>query len=159
MTDADRYRKRIIDTEEPEPVPLEIALEHVEFIILKARAAEAQVAPIEPEPEPEAEPGAGPDEDEEAGVIGEHPDEEVTDELRDAITRLSSEAAIDLLALFWVGHGDFTRAEWNDARAQAMEQINGDLADYLMGEPGLGDMLEEGLNALGYLPEALEPDA
>jgi len=157
MADADRDRKRVIDTEEPEPVPLDIAPEHVEFIILKARAAEAQVSPIEPEPE--AEPGANPDDEEASGVIEEHPGEEIEDELRDAINQLPSEAAIDLLALFWVGHGDFTREEWGDARAQASEQIDEDLAGYLMGEPGLGDMLEEGLNTLGYMPEALGPDA
>ncbi len=156
MADPDRDRKRVIDTEEPEPVPLEIAPEHVEFIILKARAVEARLPSVEPEDEPEA--GTPPPE-EETDMLDEQVGDESEAELREAIDILSDEAATDLMALFLVGRGDFGREEWADARAQAAEQINGSLADYLLGETGLGDMLEEGLNTLGYTPEALEPDA
>lgn len=156
MADPDRDRKRVIDTEEPEPVPLEIPPEHVAFIILKARAVEAHLPPVEPEEEPEA--GTPPPE-EETDMLDEQAGDESETELQEAIDLLSDEAATDLLALFLVGRGDFGRDEWADARAQAAEQINGNLADDLLGETGLGDMLEEGLNALGYAPEALEPDA
>lgn len=161
MTKKDRIRKRVIDTEEPAPVPLEIAPEHVEFIILKARAFEAAVSPVEPGGEPE--PGLAPPDDEEAGIVEALPGDQTADELREAIAGLSGEAAIDLLALFWVGSGDFSREEWAEARAQAAEQIGEQVSDtlpaYLMGEADLGDMLEEGLNTLGYEPETLSPDA
>lgn len=148
--------RRVIDAEEPEPVPLDIAPDHVEFIILKARAVEAAVAPIEADSD---EPGTMPPDDEDAGVLDEHGGDQAEEELRDAIDRLSAEAGNDLLAMFWVGRGDFGRQEWDEARAQAAEQEAGDLADYLLSEPGLGNMLAEGLNTLGYEPESLDPDA
>ncbi len=156
MANPDRDRKRVIDTEEPEPVPLDIAPEHVAFIILKARAAEAQVPPVEPE---EESPAGTPPPEEETDMLDEQAPDDSEAELREAIDQLSDEAAVDLLALFLIGRGDFPREEWDDARAQAAEQIDGSLAGTLLGEAGLGDMLEEGLNALGYRPEALEPDA
>lgn len=157
MAGNEQETRRVIDTEEPEPVPLEIAPEHVEFIILKARAVEAALTPIEPDSE--AEPGEMPADEEETGVLDEHGGDEAEAELRAAIAELSTEAATDLLALFLVGRGDFSRAEWDEARAQAAELADGDLAGYVLGEAGLGDMLEEGLNTLGYEPETLEPDA
>jgi hypothetical protein len=79
--------------------------------------------------------------------------------LRDALGGLSDDAAIDLVAMFWIGRGDFSREEFAEARALAVERAGEPVADYLLGEPALGDFVEEGLVALGYVPEDYGPEA
>ena len=63
---------------------------------------------------------------------------------------------IDLIALAWVGRGDFDRSSWAEARALAQERHRSRSANYLMGMPGLGDYLEEGLSELGHSVEDYE---
>lgn len=82
-------------------------------------------------------------------IIEDYPSDQTESELRDAIDQLSQDAAIDLLAIFWVGRGDFSAAEWEEAREAAAERGT-NIGSYLMGEPNLGDLLEEGLTQLGY---------
>jgi len=76
------------------------------------------------------------------------------EELREAIADLNEDEVVDLIALAWVGRGDFDRESWQEARALAGERHRTHSADYLMGMPTLGDFLEEGLAALGH---AFEP--
>lgn len=73
-----------------------------------------------------------------------------TDELRQVIEDLNEDEVVDLIALAWVGRGDFDRETWQEARALAGERHRTHSADYLMGMPTLGDFLEEGLAALGH---------
>jgi len=61
-----------------------------------------------------------------------------------------------LLALSWVGRGDFTGGEWPAAMRQAREIRTGTEADYLIGTPLLADFLEEGAAALGISLEEYE---
>jgi hypothetical protein len=44
---------------------------------------------------------------------------------------------------------DMEPEEWRDAVRLARERDAGDTADYLLGIPNLGDLLDEGLAALG----------
>jgi len=76
------------------------------------------------------------------------------DELREMIGDLNEDEVVDLIALAWVGRGDFDRDTWQEARALAGERHRTHSAHYLMGMPTLGDFLEEGLAALGH---AFEP--
>lgn len=57
---------------------------------------------------------------------------------------------VDLIALAWVGRGDYDKEGWLEAKALARERHKRHSADYLMGMPTLGDYLEEGLDTLGY---------
>ena len=41
------------------------------------------------------------------------------EELRDAIAGLNEDEVIDVIALVWVGRGDYSRAEWGEARRLA----------------------------------------
>ncbi|GAB4238592.1 MAG: hypothetical protein Tsb0032_42920 [Kiloniellaceae bacterium] len=56
----------------------------------------------------------------------------------------------------WVGRGDFAAEEWQDALEAAADRKTGPTADYLLGMPLLGDLLEEGFVALGYSLEDYE---
>jgi hypothetical protein len=52
----------------------------------------------------------------------------------------------ELVALTWVGRGDFTAEEWDAAVAQARERRVGPTSTYLLGIPLLASHLESGLD-------------
>ena len=130
--------------EEPEPVELNIDPEKVCFLILKAREFDAKVEPNEPDP------GSNPTDDDEREILVDYAGDPTLEELRSAIEALDDDETIDLIALVWVGRGDFTRDEWENAQALASDRHRQGSADYLLGIPTLGDLLEEGLAELGY---------
>ncbi len=131
---------------EPEEavVELNISPEKVFYIIVKAREFDAKVDPVEPDP------GSNPADAGEREVLEDYADDPTLVELRAAIDGLNDDEVIDLIALAWLGRGDFTTAEWEDARALAKERHRRHSANYLTGIPTLGDYLEEGLSQLGY---------
>jgi hypothetical protein len=71
---------------------------------------------------------------------------------------LNDDETLDLVALTWIGRGDYTRADWREAREQANEIPLADRPRYLLGTPLLGDYLEEGLAELGHSCEDFEID-
>ncbi len=133
-----------------EVVELDISTEKVCFIIVKSREFDAKVAPAEPDP------GSNPSDDGESEILEDYEDDATEAELRAAIDDLNADEIADLIALTWVGRGDFDRAEWENAKGQARERQRRDSTDYLVGTPTLGDFLEEGLAALGHSCEEFE---
>ena len=69
-------------------------------------------------------------------------------ELRAAIASLDVDAKACLVALTWLGRGDYDAQEWDEALSAARERANGATARYLAGIPLLGDLLEEGAEKL-----------
>ncbi len=149
---AKPIKRHIVDVEDDAEIPIDIDPALVEFIILKARAFDVKIAPVEPDP------GSNATDDGERGVLEDYSSDQTETELRDAIEQVSDDAAIDLVAMLWLGRGDYSRGEWQQARAAAAERSSGPLSDYLLGEPNLGDFLEEGLTALGYQPQEYGPE-
>jgi uncharacterized protein DUF3775 len=143
MTEAGR-------SESEEPVELNISTERVCFIIVKAREFDAKVDPVE------LDPGSNPADDEEAEVLEDLPDDATQSELREAINDLNEDETADLVALVWIGRGDFDRSDLEEARALARERHRRRAGAYLIGIPTLGDLLEEGLSALGHSCEEFE---
>lgn len=123
---------------------LSISPEKVCYIIIKAREFDAKVEPVEPDP------GSNPTDSGEREVLEDYTDDPTFAELYATIDALNEDETIDLIAIAWVGRGDFTRGEWQDARTLAEERHRHHSADYLVGMPALGDYLEEGLAVLGY---------
>lgn len=129
---------------EPEPMEtLDISQEMLAFIILKARAFDAQAGVSDPDE------GSNPSDDGAVTVLEGQSDDPTAKELGGAIGALSEEEQTALVALAWIGRGDFDAAEWNEAKIMARERHSGPTARYLMGLPQLGDYLEEGAAALG----------
>ncbi len=126
------------------PVELNISTETVCFIILKAREYDVKVEPVD------ADSGSNPGDDGERVVLEDLANDATIVELRTAIDDLNDDEMVDLIALAWVGRGDFTRQEWPEARALARERHRRRSSAYLLGMPALGDYLEEGLAALGH---------
>jgi hypothetical protein len=83
------------------------------------------------------------------GLAEEKSENLMTEELRELIDDLNVDEAAELIALMWVGRGDYEASEWNEALAEARLRGNRRTAKYLLGMPMLGDWLEEGLQAVG----------
>jgi hypothetical protein len=129
---------------EPDPAEtLEISLATLAYLVLKARAFDAQAGISDPDE------ASNPSDDRAVSVLEGQSDDPTADELAAAISALSQEEQTALVALAWIGRGDFEAVEWNDAKTLARERREGPTARYLMGMPQLGDYLEEGAAALG----------
>jgi hypothetical protein len=83
------------------------------------------------------------------GLAEEKADDSTEEELRELINDLNVDEAAELIALMWIGRGDYSADEWNDAVNEARQRGNRRTSKYLLGMPLLGDWLEEGLEALG----------
>ena len=123
---------------------LAIPLERLAFIIAKAREFDAEV-PLEPDA---ATGSDGPDDDERE-VLLDTPDNPTEQELRDAIDGLGPPERHELLALMWLGRGDYDAESWSEALQQARQTQSASETAYLLGTPLLGDYIEEGVAALG----------
>ena len=71
-------------------------------------------------------------------------------ELKNAIEDLEPDQQRTLVALMWLGRGDYDIEEWTDALTAAAEAEGVATADYLIASPLLADYLEEGLALHGY---------
>lgn len=132
------------------PIELEISGEKVCYIIMKAREYDAKVDPVEPDP------GSNPTDTGGREILEDYEDDPTAAELQEAIADLNEDEVTDLIALIWVGRGDFARSEWEEVRGLARERHRTNSAEYLMGIPTLGDFLEEGFSAVGHSCEEYE---
>jgi Protein of unknown function (DUF3775) len=123
---------------------LVIPLERLAFIIAKAREFDAEI-PVEPD----AATGSDPPDDDERQVLLDTPDNPTEQELRDAIDGLGILERQELLALMWLGRGDYDADGWSETLREAAEATIANVTNYLVGTPLLGDYLEEGADALG----------
>ena len=129
---------------------LEIDPQTVYFLILKAR-----------EFDDKDEPGRADPDDSPADVAMHHDmhyfdDDPVAQDLKDTIDGLNEDNQAELVALAWLGRGDFDSAEWAEAVRMARARRTNATSEYLIGTPLLGDYLEEGLVKLGFSVEDLE---
>lgn len=83
------------------------------------------------------------------GLIEEESENLTEAELRELIGDLNVDEAAELVAIAWIGRGDYEISEWDDAVAEARLRDRRRTAKYLLGMPMLGDWLEEGLEAIG----------
>lgn len=128
---------------------LDTPLEKIGYIITKAREFDAETGMSVTATETE---GA----DEEHHVLEDYVGNPTYDELYAAIEGLNDDEQAELVALAWLGRGDYDKDEWEEILDEAhRERINA-TADYLTGIPLLADYLEEGLDLLGYAIEDVE---
>lgn len=125
--------------DDEEEFDLGISLESVAAIADAARAVQESE---------ESGADARDDEDEE-GLDAEDDENMDEDALRAFIAELNEDEQASLIALAWIGRGDYTGEEFEEARSLAKERNIRDPAEYLLGIESLGDILEEGLDELG----------
>jgi len=118
------------------------------FVILRAR--ELLEEDLIEDPEREDDEDFDLEHEEAFDQLEEHEEEEpnpLREELMGFIDGLAEEEKVELVALAWLGRGDYDKTEWDDALEAAADRSNDRTADYLLGLPMLADYLEEGLDA------------
>jgi hypothetical protein len=122
---------------------LTISPEKVAFLIEKAR--EFDVKELDSDPDS----GSNEADDGMIDVLEDNGRDPVQRELTGFINALTEDEQVDLVALMRLGRGDGGIEEWRELRREAADGRNGRTASYLLGEPMLGDLLAEGLDAFG----------
>jgi len=135
------------------PADFELDRETLAYIVLKARAFDALL--------PSDDPSDGSDaaDDRFVDALEDEADNPAQRELRSAIVSLNSDTRAQLVALAWLGRGDYEASDWREAVSAARERAQGSTARYLMGIPLLGDYIEDGADKLGINLTAEESSA
>ena len=114
------------------------------FLIDKAHEFHAKEDVVIPDT-----PGS-PSEDWALQVLADHADDATFQEFKTTIADLDRDQQVQLVALLWLGRGDYDVEEWDEAVAEAGRLWNSRTAEYLISHPLLADYFEEGLDLLGY---------
>lgn len=83
-------------------------------------------------------------------VLADHADDPTFEEAKSTIADLEPDQQVEVVALMWLGRGDYDVEDWDDAVADAKDAWNENTAEYLFAHPMLADYLLEGLDLLGY---------
>ena len=124
---------------------LNIQPETVCFIIAKAREFQAKEGVVIPEDMPDS-----PSENWAQQVLADHGDDHTLQEVAGAINELDDDALVELVALMWLGRGDYTLEEWDTVLEDAEAARSDHTAQYLLSHPQVAFYLEEGLAAHGF---------
>ena len=124
-------------------VELSVSTEQVCFIITKARQFAVKDVPTI------SDPASNASDDRMVSVLEARANDPVAQEIRCFVNAMDEDQQIELVALAWVGRGDYEMSEWAQARQQAAAAHNDRTADYLLGLPLLSEFLEDALNDTG----------
>lgn len=127
-----------------------ISPEKVCFIVVKTREYQAKVEPEE------MDEGSNPADDGVRAILEDYADDATFEELIGALEALNEDELNELMALAWLGRGDFETAEWNEAVAQAAERERDEVVRRLTSIPLLADFLEAGLAQFGQSCDEFE---
>lgn len=130
-------------------VDLGISLEGVAAVVDQMRALQ-----IREEPDSE---DAEEDQNSEAALLTESADDQTQEMLEAFIGEMNADEQVSLIALAWIGRGDYGAEDWAEARRLATERDAGrDATSYLMDMDNLADLLSEGVAAFGLSIEDVE---
>ncbi len=135
-----------------DPTELDISQDKLCFLVVKAREFDVKTDVVEPDP------GSNGTDSGMREVLEDYEDDATLSELHGAIAALNADEAADVLALVYLGRGDFGAEDWPEARRLARERNRTGLANYLTGIPLLADYLEEGFTMLGHSCADIEAD-
>jgi hypothetical protein len=123
---------------------LNINPETICFIIDKARQFHAKEEVSIPEVP------TSPADDWARQVLADHEDDLCFYEVRSTIYDLEPDQMKELVALMWLGRGDYELSEWDMALQDALEVLNLHITEYMLAHPMLAEHLVEGLILHGY---------
>jgi hypothetical protein len=129
----------------------DINTEKVCYVIIKARELESEDEGVEAD-------ASNASDDKFVSVLTEEAYSSVRDELAAFIEAMDVDEQCELVALAWVGRGDFSAEEWTVAVAQARERRDRPTSEYLLGIPLLASYLETGLGEFDESCEGFESD-
>jgi hypothetical protein len=125
-------------------IELSIDPEKAFYILMKAREFEEKTEASD------LEEGSNPTDDKDVAVLEDNPEDATEEELTSALEALNEDEQLDLIALTWVGRGDFSIDEWDAAREQAQNVTHKHTPLYLKATPLFSDYLEDGLSQAGF---------
>src|SRR4051812_25797344 len=104
---------------------MDIALDKVCSLIRQARLFDVKEGISDPDS------GSNPADDNQIDTLEPTPDDPTEGEIRSFVTGLNVDEQANLVALVWLGRGDFDPEEWDDAVNQARERHENATATYL----------------------------
>jgi hypothetical protein len=119
---------------------LNIDMETLCYIIAKAREFQAKEGVVIPEPFPDS-----PSENWALQTLADHASDQTMMEATAAIEALDEGEQTELVALMWLGRGDYTLEEWDVAVADAATERSDHTPRYLLSHPEVAFYLEEGM--------------
>ncbi len=130
---------------------MDLSIDKIRSLIVEARRLDVKEGPTD------VDSGSNPIDDGYADVLADQPADEggadgAEQEFRGQIEAMNDDEAADLLALVYIGRGDYEPGDWDEARTLAAERLGASsvsLTDYLLGTPNLGDLLDEALGSMG----------
>jgi hypothetical protein len=123
---------------------LGIEVEKVCYLATLARQFQVKVDPVT------ADEASNMTDDGFRAILQDFADDPVTIEMRQFLTDLNVEEYRNVLALLFLGRGDYDKDEWREALSEAETVAAERGPDYLIGTPLLADLLQEALDQLGY---------
>jgi hypothetical protein len=127
-----------------------ISTETVCFVIVKAREFDVKVAPEE------LDEGSNPTDDDMQRILEDYADDPTYEELRSFLAAQSDDDLKELVALTWIGRGDYGADDWDEVLSEVPDVRERHTVAYLLGTPLLADYLEEGLSQFGLSCEEFE---
>jgi hypothetical protein len=124
-------------------VRLHIRLETLCSLISLAREFQAKEEVVIPEV-PDS-----PTEDWAMQVLADHSDDYSLAEFRGIVEDMSERQRAELVALMWLGRGDYSIDEWEQAVDDALGDFSIRAGEYVLAHPMISDHFEEGLIAHG----------
>ena len=128
--------------DEDQVMELNVSLETVCRLIVRARELEAQVPAIEADGEEDPT-----DTDDPMAVLEDEANEAIEDEVRSLLEDLADDEIAEVLALALVGRGTFDASEWDEALEEANDEDADSVVDQLLDMPMLAGYLDAGLAA------------
>lgn len=116
-----------------------LAIDQACFIVTTARGFHAKAEGVAPDS------ASNMGDDRAIEILADTEEDPTFAEIQGVLAALNQDARDELLALMWLGRGDFDIAEWSSALDQARTFETPDLTTYLLQHPLLADYLEEGL--------------
>jgi hypothetical protein len=83
-------------------------------------------------------------------TLADHADDMTYREVKDAIDDLEPDQQVVLVALMWLGRGDYDIEEWSAALEEAESNWTERTSDYILATPLVADYLLEGLDLHDY---------
>ena len=81
-------------------------------------------------------------------ILADHAGDSTLQEFRSIVDDLEPDQQQEVVALLWVGRGDFGPEEWQAALEEARDDWTPETADYLIAHPLLADYLSDGLESM-----------
>lgn len=83
-------------------------------------------------------------------MLASHAEDASFQEFKSIVEDLEPDQQQQVVALLWLGRGDYSKREWRDALEEAEDSWTLETAEYLIAHPLLADYLEQGLDLFGY---------